>query len=118
MNYFSDKNIFIILLYIGVLFFLVIMPYIDNQNLKEQNEYFSNFLSNDNIRKIDQNVCSTQCCKHTQWPTPFNTKDPNIDPKLFENYIGSNFSCNNGHTGGGCLCIDKKDYDYLSNHGS
>jgi hypothetical protein len=87
------------------------MPYLDKQNNKEQIDNFSNLI------KIDQNICSPQCCKHTQWPVSFNTIDPNIDQNLFKDYIGSNLSCNNGPTGGGCLCVTKKDYEYLSKRG-
>lgn len=118
MSDLSDKNMFIILLCVGILFFFIIMPYLDNLNLKEQVDNFSNLLGDDNIRKIDQNVCSPQCCKHTQWPVSFNTVDPNLDQEKFKDYIGSNFSCNNGPTGGGCLCVNKQDYEYLSNHGN
>jgi hypothetical protein len=111
MNKLSDKNTFIILLCVGIFFFFIIMPCLDKEN-------FTDLLSGDKIiRKIDQNICSTQCCKHTQWPTPFNTTDPNINSNLFKDYIGTNFSCNNGPTGGGCLCVNKKDYEYLSNRG-
>ena len=117
MNKLSDKNIFIILLCVGIFFFFIIMPYLDKQNSKEQIDNFTNLMLNDNIRKLDQNICSTQCCKHTQWPVPFNTNDPNADPNLFKDYIGTNLSCNNGPTGGGCLCVTKKDYEYLSNRG-
>ena len=111
MSKLSDKNTFIILICIAIFFFFIVMPYLDKQNNKEQ---FDNF---NNLVKIDQNMCSPQCCKHTQWPIPFNTTDPNIDQKLFKDTIGSNFSCNNGPTGGGCLCVNKNDYQYLSNHG-
>lgn len=111
MNKLSDKNMFIVLLCIGIFFFFIVMPYLDKEN-------FTDLLSGDKIiRKIDQNICSVHCCKHTQWPPPFNTTDPNIDPNLFKNYIGTNFTCNNGPTGGGCLCVTKKDYEYLSNRG-
>jgi hypothetical protein len=33
-----------------------------------------------------------------------------------ENYIGSNLSCNSG-SGSGCLCVTKKDINYLSDRG-
>ena len=117
MDKLSDKNTFIILVVIGILFFTIVMPYLDKQNSKEQMENFADLLSDKNIIKIDQNICSKQCCKFTQWPIPFNTIDPNIDPELLKNYIGSNLSCNNGPTGGGCVCVTKEDYNYLSNRG-
>jgi hypothetical protein len=116
MNKISDKYTFILLLCVGIFFFLIIMPYLDKKNSKDQYDNFTDLLSN-NIRKLDQNICSKQCCKHTQWPIPFNTNDPNIDKNLFKDYIGTNLSCNNGPTGGGCLCVNKKDYEYLSSHG-
>lgn len=118
MNKLSDKNTFIILLCVGIFFFLIIMPYLDEENRKDQIDNFSNLLIDNPIRKIDQNICSTQCCKHIQWPLPFNTTDPNVDPNLFKDYIGSNLSCNNGSTGGGCVCVNKKDYEYLSKNGN
>jgi hypothetical protein len=111
MNKLSDKNTFIILLCVGIFFFFIVMPYLDNENNKEQIDNFTDLI------KIDQNICSPQCCKQTQWPVSFNTIDPKIDQKIFKDYIGTNFSCNNGPTGGGCLCVSKKDYQYLSNHG-
>ena len=114
----SDENTFIILVVVGMLFFFIVMPCLDKQNSKEQIDNFTELLNNNNIRKIDQNLCSKHCCKHTQWPVPFNTTEPNSNPDLFKDYIGSNFSCNNGPTGGGCVCVTKEDYQYLSNHGN
>jgi len=112
MNKLSDKNKFIVLLCVGIFFFFIVMPYLDNQNSKEQNDNFSN------LRKIDKNICSRHCCKYTQWPVSFNTTDPENDSKLFKDYIGTNLSCNGGPDGGGCVCVNKEDYEYLSNHGN
>ena len=69
-----------------------------------------------NMNYLDQNICSRQCCKFTQWPIPFNTKDPNSNIDT-DKYIGSNFMCNNGQTGGGCVCYTKENNNYLANHG-
>ena len=63
------------------------------------------------------NQCSRQCCKHTQWPVPFNTTDPNVKPEDLKDYIGTNLTCNNGQVSGGCVCVKKEDYEYLSTHG-
>ena len=114
------EKIFIILILIGIIFYFYIMPCIDLQNekeLKEQYETFNNdIIKIDNsIDKFDTKSCSKQCCKHIQWPIPFNTTDPN-NKDLYKDYIGSNFSCNLGPTGSGCLCLKKEDYEYLSNH--
>jgi hypothetical protein len=82
----------------------------DENLLKEQYENLS-------IPKIDKNICSRECCKFTQWPVPFNTHEPSDEKSEYDKYIGSNFSCNLGQTGGGCVCVEKSDYEYLSNHG-
>lgn len=106
--------------YVGILLGLVLFLQLlkcfekmNNNESEELNEEFNNL----SIPKIDQHVCSRQCCKFTQWPVPFNTHEPNKDSKEYDKYIGSNFSCNLGQTGGGCVCFEKSDYEYLSNHG-
>jgi hypothetical protein len=116
-----------VLLYTGicaVIFFLVVLPMLDEndrqQNLKLKEhmnqilnpQYELNNPPKDDINKLDQKICSTSCCKHTQWlPSDMNDeKNKNIN----ENYIASNLSCNNG-TGGGCLCLKKEDIQMLQN---
>ena len=99
------------------IFFVVIMPYLDKEKCKDQIDNFSNLLTKNNINKFDQNICSKQCCKHTQWPISFNTIDPEIDQEKMKDYIGSNLTCNNGPSGGGCLCVTKSDLNYLTERG-
>lgn len=118
MSGLSNKNTFVVLLFVGIFFFLIFMPLLDKLNNDEQIENFTNLLINNDTNKLDQNMCSIHCCKHVQWPVPFNTNDPNANPDLFKNYIGTNLSCNNGPTGGGCLCVTKENYEYLSNRGN
>ena len=36
MSDLSDKNMFIILLCVGILFFFIVMPYLDNLNLNDK----------------------------------------------------------------------------------
>jgi hypothetical protein len=113
-----------------------VYPFIIRENKKEQfetnnkiNDIFDKtevkYYHNDNIKsdninnklyRIDLKPCSKQCCKFIQWPVPFNTKNPILSDDTLNNYIGSNLSCNLGD-GGGCVCITKDDYNYLSNHG-
>ena len=74
--------------------------------------------SNKDINKIDTKRCSINCCKYTQWPVPFNitgidADNANID---YSNIVSSNFSCTGSGTGSGCLCVNKDDINYLSNH--
>lgn len=85
-----------------------------------KNEEFTNSYesvdSNTKIIKIDENACSKQCCNHVQWPVPFNTKNPNLNSSQEKDFIPSNLSCNGGQ-GGGCVCLSKNQFNYLSNHG-
>jgi len=111
----NNNNFLFILICIGIIFVVFILPCLENININETNKLKETF-DNLQLPKIDQNICSQQCCKFTQWPIPFNTTDPNNKMDL-SNYIGSNFSCNNGQTGGGCVCYTKSDNDYLANHG-
>lgn len=73
-------------------------------------EKLDNIFDND-ITKIDMNKCSKSCCKHAQWNIPFITQNPD-----YNNFIGSNFSCNFGD-GSGCLCVTKNDMNVLTNRG-
>lgn len=116
----TNKNVIIgslVVLTIVIVFMLPKMEKMNNAEEEELKENFNNLL----IPKIDQHVCSRQCCKFTQWPVPFNTTNPskttNQSEMNTDKYIGSNLSCNLGDTGGGCVCIEKSDYEYLSTHG-
>jgi hypothetical protein len=99
-----------------ILFCLIILYYI------HINENFSNYdvleTSSVNLKdfKIDETPCSKQCCNHVQWPIPFNTKNPNLDKSVEVDYIPNNLSCNRGGSGG-CVCLTKDQFNYLSNHG-
>lgn len=66
--------------------------------------------NNDGILKLDELKCSSQCCKFNQWPLPLDMQPQKSD------YIGSNFSCNNGQSSGGCVCMESKDAATLENH--
>uniref|UniRef100_A0A6C0D9I1 Uncharacterized protein n=1 Tax=viral metagenome TaxID=1070528 RepID=A0A6C0D9I1_9ZZZZ len=113
----SDDRLLIILICIAIVFFVLILPKLEKQSMAEYNSVYENF---NNITKdlpmIDQHICSAQCCKFVQWPIPFNN-EPLGSKENLSNYIGSNMTCNNGQSGGGCVCIQKNDYDYLANHG-
>ena len=105
-----------------VIFFLFVLPYLEKRQKVEKqkvekwgNMYAPTDVSYDNskdnsIKKLDQNICSLDCCKHTQWlPKELNeVKNKNLDM----NYVGSNLTCNNG-TGGGCVCMKKDDIEML-----
>lgn len=68
--------------------------------------------------KLDTNMCSPDCCG-SQWPVSFHiNRDPRIKPgELGTKYISTNMSCT-GKMGSGCICADKKQYDFLSSRGN
>jgi hypothetical protein len=133
----SDYSFILLSILIGVLFIFIIYPCIMNQNQDEDlkidqqiSEIFTDInTSQPNIsqpntnqpntnqpNKIDQKICSKQCCKFVQWPIPFNTRNPNVKDDVLDNFIPTNFGCNGGENGG-CVCLTKDDYNYLSEHG-
>jgi hypothetical protein len=100
---------------VGVLvFFLVIMPMLEAQNKKDKEKFTSKIdtskYSVTEERKIDTKECSRDCCKHVQWKVPHMPESKNKDA------IGTNLMCNHG-IGGGCVCADKEDIDFLTNRG-
>jgi hypothetical protein len=123
----SENNKLVLIVFIVCLiFFFIIMPYV-NQNLyDEQKEVYENFdniiyqtIQNnqkDDIDRFDTKICSKQCCKYDVWPVPFNTTNPNVDPKILDKFVGTNITCANGEVTG-CICATKSDMEYLSNHG-
>ena len=128
----SDYTFIILSILVGLLVIFVIYPNILNQNQNEGfqidqkvNEILTDAIKssqpeplkeNTNLPKIDQRICSKQCCKFIQWPVPFNTRNPIVKDDVLNNFIPSNFSCNGGENGG-CVCLTKDDYNYLSEHG-
>ena len=133
----TDDSLLILSILIGLLIFFYLYPNIINQSKKEgfqiddqvnkliQSANAPIFIDNDSsikeiksnvMRKIDQNVCSKQCCKFIQWPVPFNTRNPTISDSTLDKFIPSNLGCNGG-ANGGCVCLTKDDFNYLSNHG-
>lgn len=101
----------------AVVFFIFVLPIIDNNNKKETNKIKEDLINTPEIKQLDRNICSKQCCKHVQWPTPNDTITKEILDKDLKKYIGTNFSCNAG-SGSGCLCMTKDDFNYLANRGS
>lgn len=101
----------------AVLFFIFILPNLQCEQKKDLNDIKEKFANEpDEIRKLDKNICSKQCCNHSQWAVPDDAKSGPIPKEKLNDYIGSNFSCNFGE-GSGCLCVTKDDFNYLANRG-
>ena len=119
----DNSKIIIIIVLLIILFIIILVPYINKMNKSEQCSLQEKFeelktVTNNklNIKKLDTNICSKQCCKFTQWPVGFNTVNPNIPAGTLDKFIPTNFACNNGENGG-CVCVTRDDYNYLSNKG-
>jgi hypothetical protein len=116
-NYKLNDNEVLGLIILGiVIFFIFILPIIDNKNIQCTNKLKEKLSNIKNSKKLDTNICSKQCCNHTQWPIPSDAMTKEISDKEMEKYVGSNLSCNFG-SGSGCLCVTKDDMNYLSNRG-
>lgn len=105
MNY-NKTSVFLLI----AIFFVFVLPMIEEKYNKDM-EKFSNQIDNYLIKvpnKIDTLKCSRDCCNHTQWPVPHMKKNKNLS---------TNLMCNHGD-GGGCVCMDKDNFDYLSSRGN
>lgn len=101
----------------AIIFFVFILPMIEKRYSEEENRMTEGLTNIGDENKIDTNLCSRQCCKHTQWPVDHNLHEKNIPEEQLKNYVPTNFSCNFG-SGSGCLCVSKEQYNYLSNRGT
>ena len=113
----SNNNVLLLVILGAIIFFVFIMPMLDRANASEESK-LKEYLNNTNAPtvKLDQNMCSKQCCKFTNWPVPDDLTEKTIPEDQLKNYVGSNFSCNFGQ-GSGCLCVTKDDMNYLASHG-
>ena len=117
-NFKLNNNQVLVLVILGVIvFFIFILPMIDNKNKQATDKVKEGLNNTLEIKKLDKNVCSKQCCKHVQWPVPHDAKTKDMSDKELEKYISTNLSCNFG-SGSGCLCVTKDDFNYLANRGS
>ena len=113
----NDNLVLATVLLGAVLFFIFILPTLQCKQEKDLNDIKEKFANeSDDIRKLDKNICSKQCCNHSQWPVPDDAKTGPIPKEKLAEYIGSNLSCNFGE-GSGCLCVTKDDFNYLTNRG-
>lgn len=98
----TSNNCTMIIIIAALLFFFVILPMLDKKNKEDMTNL-------ENTMKLDTRMCSKECCNHTQWPVPHDTRSKEMKGK----YTGSNLTCESG-----CLCVEQKDLDMLSQRGS
>jgi hypothetical protein len=97
-----DGNTLIVGFILGVIVYSYVLP-----SLAKETEKMAS-LEDEGILKVDTNMCSRDCCKHSQWPVPFEGEEGEDDGN-----VSSNLMCNGG-SGGGCVCLKKEDKTYLS----
>lgn len=91
-----------------VVYVLILKPIMNREQFGQENDLGG-------VYKIDTNMCSPDCCGN-QWPVSFLTKKDNRI-KEGDEYIATNMTCT-GMKGRGCVCSDKKQFDFLKNRGN
>lgn len=71
---------------------------------------------NNGQNSIQHNLCSRSCCS-TQYPTPFALKEDPFVAANKDDYIPSNYFCNNVYQDSGCLCLTKDQHKFLNGRG-
>lgn len=62
------------------------------------------------------NLCSPSCCSQ-QYPVPFKLESNENICANRDNFVPSNIVCNNTWNNSGCMCITKKQMNYLRDRG-
>ena len=66
--------------------------------------------------ELQYNMCSKSCCS-PQYPPAFGTDYDALVCKNKDQFVASGYRCNNSWQDSGCLCMTKKQRDFLSNRG-
>jgi hypothetical protein len=77
-------------------------------------------LDNDDVlgdNKLSNSLCSKSCCSD-QYPTPFKLKRDEMVCDNKKDFVPSNLFCNNAWQDSGCLCLTKKQSNFLVNRGN
>ena len=113
----SPNRGLLILVCVGVVLLILTASCSTKQPFTNITEHLTNlFDTSSDIKKLDLNKCSKQCCGQTQWPLPQELRTKDMTDEEAKKYVPTNFSCNLG-SGSGCLCVSKDDFNYLAAHG-
>ena len=66
---------------------------------------------------LNYNVCSKSCCS-PQYPPPFATDTDVLVEKHKGDFVPNNYMCNNAWNDSGCVCMTKKQHDYIQSRGN
>lgn len=110
----AANNFLIYAVVIALVFFLFIMPMLEECYKNEKKEIVEKLENVMIPLRIDTNKCSRSCCVNSGWPYPKELNEKDMSSDELNNYIPTNLSCNFGsNNGGGCVCVKKEDYEIL-----
>ena len=118
--YSEDNTITLCAIFMAFFFFHYILPSIEKKhNIRvEKMSNVKKALQLTREYKIDENICSKQCCDYThhKLPKELIPKGP-LTKKQLKQYVPTGYTCNRGK-GSGCSCITKKQHRLLVNRGT
>lgn len=95
-----------------------VIPAWGEDRIDEVDNFYNNDLADGEggNYSLSTNLCSPSCCSPT-YPVPFKLEqDPLIDANK-EEYVYNDMYCNNSWQDAGCLCLTKKQADFIRNRG-
>ena len=104
------------LIIVVIIFFVLILPKIEQCHKKDNKELMEKFASLNDTLKVDLQKCSPLCCRN-MWKPPFNLKEN----KELKNYAPSNITCygtGDKNSTTGCLCAPKEQINMLTSRGN
>lgn len=66
---------------------------------------------------LNYNLCSKSCCSE-QWPTPFKLPYDKFICGNKDKFMPSPYMCNNAWQDSGCVCLTKKQSNFLTERGT
>ncbi len=65
---------------------------------------------------LNYNMCSKSCCS-PQYPPPFALESDAVVDSMKGKFVPNNYACNNSWNNSGCVCMTKKQHNYLESRG-
>jgi len=65
---------------------------------------------------LNYNMCSKSCCG-PQYPPPFKLEEDAMVEKMKDQFVPNNYACNNAWNNTGCVCMTKKQHEYIGSRG-
>jgi hypothetical protein len=72
---------------------------------------------NSGLMGLNYNMCSKSCCSK-QYPTPFTQDVDVVAESNSDNFTPSQYTCNNAWQNTGCVCMTKKQKEFLASRGN